>query len=367
MSLLQDPLPGERQFWLTLPVRRSAILAAKVLFAVVTIHLPYLISCAIVLQARGFPPVAYLPELFARQGLLLLVLTVPSLALASVARNAMQFILLALAIAAAAVLVAGNTGAFWPFYDLGQTIETTRRNLSLILPILASLAILWLQYRDRRTLLARGAGAAALIASAALFLLLSSTSILSVEAALRPLRPAPAATVRLSDQPRALIDMRRRQLGTGIVAAIPVNIAGAAPPDMATQLALEIEAPGVHSSTDLAPGAARGHAALIAEIAPSGDLLVLTFDRDLYRRIAHVPVTLKGHLLIQRSAANVWTGLQGFTRTDIPHMGKCAATESQGSLFQTSLFASPANRRTTSRQIESPWSTRPQAASGTKD
>jgi hypothetical protein len=338
--VLQDALPGERQFWLTLPHRRITLFAAKLLFIAAAIDVPYLVSNALVLEARGFTPFLYLPRLFAKQGLLFLLLTLPSLALASIARNTMQFILLALAVAAAAVLIGGNTGFAPSFYPrFARTMDETRRDLTLILPILAGALMIWLQYRDRRTSLSRGTGLAAIATAAALYLWLSPTSIASLEAALQPLRPTRAVTVRLSQQPGRPYNPGRRGTETGVTAVIPLDITGVSSLEFVSQLGLQIQAPdGFRVSTDLTPGPARRNALLLAGLSPDSAHLVLLMDSAVYNRIAHASVAIRGRLLVEQSQWSRPSALEGFTRRDIPGLGKCAASETGGHLYEENML-----------------------------
>src|SRR5689334_27335 len=56
LAIGQEPLTGHRQFWITRPYRRSGLLAAKLLFALAFVHLPFFVEQAYVLAARGFAP-----------------------------------------------------------------------------------------------------------------------------------------------------------------------------------------------------------------------------------------------------------------------------------------------------------------------
>ena len=67
VAVEQEPLVGDRQFWITRPYRRRDVLAAKLLFAALFVHLPMLVSDCWILQLRGFPPLSYTGELLAKQ------------------------------------------------------------------------------------------------------------------------------------------------------------------------------------------------------------------------------------------------------------------------------------------------------------
>jgi hypothetical protein len=67
LAVLQDPVVGDREFWLALPCRWRSMMGAKALFVLCFIHLPYLLAQAGILAARGFSPVTYFPLLLWKQ------------------------------------------------------------------------------------------------------------------------------------------------------------------------------------------------------------------------------------------------------------------------------------------------------------
>jgi hypothetical protein len=83
----QEPMVGDRQFWTTRPYRRSVLLAAKLLFVVMFVHVPFLLADVYILAMRGFSPLAYLPQLTWDQLLLVAALTLPAFALATLVRK----------------------------------------------------------------------------------------------------------------------------------------------------------------------------------------------------------------------------------------------------------------------------------------
>jgi hypothetical protein len=150
MAVLEDPLVGSRQFWITLPCRRRWLLGAKALFVAAFIHLPYFAYCAAILAARGFSPGAYLPHLLWKQVVLLAVLTLPALALAAVVENILQFMLVTIAAGGAAVAA---------FKGISYVVDQ-RGGVSLEAPALALLAVggalvVVIQFRWRKALASR--------------------------------------------------------------------------------------------------------------------------------------------------------------------------------------------------------------------
>ena len=62
-AVLGEPLVGDREFWMTRPYRWPRLLTAKVLFVALFVHLPSLLTDAAILAARGYNPLAALPQL----------------------------------------------------------------------------------------------------------------------------------------------------------------------------------------------------------------------------------------------------------------------------------------------------------------
>jgi hypothetical protein len=339
LCILQDPVPGERQFWLTLPHRRSALFASKALFVIAFIQVPYFLSSVLIVGARDFNPFQFLPHLFEKQLFLLFVLTLPSMALATVAKNAAQYVILALAICGGAILTAGNGSlaaiSVWPVP--WQDFDQVPRGLVLLLLALSSTIILWIQYRDRLTALSRAAGIAGLMASAAVYLWLPPWSSTSLEAALRPGRAPQSLNVRLREggqEPNLNGSSRGNQI------FVPLEITGGQGDGTRSLrlLDLDIEAPGgIHIKADnVRPGVPVRNASLVAYISATG--LILFFDRHTYSLVTKAPVTLKGHLAATFSSTGRKTALPESGPVEVPGVGKCASSNAPPDLFQDDLL-----------------------------
>lgn len=88
IRMVQDePLVGDRQFWVTRPYEWKKLLAEKVLLVLVFVNVPMLIAEAFLLAKAGFSPAPHLLGLVWMQLLLLLIPLLPLLALASVTRT----------------------------------------------------------------------------------------------------------------------------------------------------------------------------------------------------------------------------------------------------------------------------------------
>lgn len=161
--LHEEGLVGDRQFWITRPYSRWSLLAAKSLFVVLFMNVPLLIAGFVILAAAGFHPLAYLQEFLWMQFVLVGTLIVPPLALASVTRTLVHFVLALLGILTCFVVLvvifldAGQTNAHPTYWSGG--IAWAASLMSSVTLAGAALVILLLQWRTRRRWIAIGAGA----------------------------------------------------------------------------------------------------------------------------------------------------------------------------------------------------------------
>jgi len=159
-----DPIPGVRQDWLVRPILRVDLLLAKLLFVLMAVHVPLFLADVTRGLAFGFPFAACLGTAFSHGLFVLLVGSVPLFAFASLTKNTMEAItaalVLFLAVAAfSLVLHEGSHDGGLAVTGLGWIQEAAH---ALILMATAAV-VLSLQYFRRRTLLARGITAAAVV------------------------------------------------------------------------------------------------------------------------------------------------------------------------------------------------------------
>jgi hypothetical protein len=146
LAVHDDPLTGDRQFWLTRPISWKDLLAGKILFLVFAIHAPVLIAQSAAMLVYGFSPLHRLPIL-AEQQLTLLVFLAVVAVFASVTRTLAQIIILAMA--AGIVLIATKIlldPMFIGDWDSAQTMRFWIYNTPLAL---IALFLIWLQYFRR--------------------------------------------------------------------------------------------------------------------------------------------------------------------------------------------------------------------------
>ncbi|HEX3942111.1 MAG TPA: hypothetical protein VHX11_11565, partial [Acidobacteriaceae bacterium] len=88
--VLDEPLVGNRQFWLTRPYEWKKLLAAKTLFLICWIAVSYLLTEMLLLTEVGFNPMEHVPGLLAVLLFVIAVLLLPVFALTSLTSNFIQ-------------------------------------------------------------------------------------------------------------------------------------------------------------------------------------------------------------------------------------------------------------------------------------
>ena len=156
-----ESLVGNRLFWITRPYEWHKLLAAKLLFIALFIHLPLFVSQLILLKAASFPVVSSIPGLLFVHFLLFLALVLPCVTIASITSGIGQA---ALAILMLFFCLLGLLLFFSLNPDMDFATDATDAIQGLIYLGAASTVVL-LQYIYRRTRLARivAAGATLLI------------------------------------------------------------------------------------------------------------------------------------------------------------------------------------------------------------
>jgi hypothetical protein len=140
-----EPLVGERQFWITRPYQWQKLLTAKFLFLVAFLYLPFFIAQGLLLREAGFHLLSYLPGLFFNLLLVTLILIIPISAVATVTSGfaTSAFVLLGMVVYIAGLVAVSS---LLPLYD------TTSTNVGdIVLIVLCSLYIgaILVQYATR--------------------------------------------------------------------------------------------------------------------------------------------------------------------------------------------------------------------------
>src|ERR1017187_9151805 len=327
LAVLEEPLAGDRHFWLTRPHRRSALLAAKLIFALLFVHVPSLIADAYILAAHGFSPFESLPQLLWKQLTFAAFVTLPALALAAVIPSFTHFIVgtFAIATAAAFTFVVGgaSTTEKWQRPD-----DYLRGEITAVLIAAACIVIVWLQYRRGPPLLARTVGIAAALIAGALTGLVPESADYQARALLHPIQ----AALSLSIEPRA------QALGFadayGSMFGIPIVLSGlpAGAEFRTPALTLAVTAPDGrrYTNTTLTLDNLREKVQLDASLAHRYDggaaslWLRLRFDAAVYTALKDGNVRLTGHTAVSlvRQGETAWMPVGG--RVAAPGVGHCS-------------------------------------------
>jgi hypothetical protein len=159
LAVLEEPLVGDRHFWMTRPHPRHWLLLAKLAFALITLHLPLFLADVYVLSARGFSPAAHLDDLLLRQALFLAALTLPALGVAALVRSFTHFVIALFVVGALLVALDGQRYGY-------QLVSPWRESLVRWLLGGGAVIVLVGQYLKRRVATARAVGIVAALAAA---------------------------------------------------------------------------------------------------------------------------------------------------------------------------------------------------------
>jgi hypothetical protein len=232
-AVQQDVLVGVSQDWLVRPIRRGALLGAKVLFILVTVHGPMLLADIAHGMASGLTPREAIAAALNRSVSIALILDLPVFAIATLTRSLVQAASTCVAIWLAVVvgIAVGflvRRGVPPPFAASGMQWMTPA--FWMLLAFCAAIAIIRLQYRHRATSRAR-----AILWSAVLLAPLLSFSTwgaaFSVQRWLSS-DPATAQPIAITFEPtlgRAVAEATPTPAG---LVLLPIRVAGVAPAAM---------------------------------------------------------------------------------------------------------------------------------------
>jgi hypothetical protein len=233
----EESLVGDRQYWLTRPYSWKALLAAKLLFFLVFIHLPELAADVGALMARGESPMAHWAGLSMAQ-FFTLAMVLSAAALAAVSTGLAQFAGIFLA-AFAGFLLTAETLAYLVRGDPSWGgLGWLHNAATAVVAIFCAAAILAVQYAARKTTLSRWIFAAGVLAMVSMMRMLEPHAAFELQCWLDG-RRAPDSTARIvQDSPRGLETAPLPEASWGHTSMraveVPILIAGI-PPGMKLQ------------------------------------------------------------------------------------------------------------------------------------
>jgi hypothetical protein len=112
--VLDDGLAARAPQWLTRPCSRSVLLAAKVAFVLLVVHVPSFLSQLLIVSGSSVP--LSIRQLLLNQAVFAASVSLPAMALATLTKNLSHFVFGGIAIAAAALLVIAASASRNPFF-----------------------------------------------------------------------------------------------------------------------------------------------------------------------------------------------------------------------------------------------------------
>ena len=339
LAVLEDPLVGDRQFWVSMPCRWTSLLSSKALFAIAFIHLPYFIASAVILWARNFEPWLNPGQLMWKQFALLVALTLPALALAAVVRNIAHFMLAAVVLVAAVVFV--DSPEPW------MHLDPVRVGFSLAVLTVGAVGVSLFQYARRHTAMARLMGTLAVMTALAIYMWWPSEVSASLRCAASPASQGSVPfSLRVAERQGARLDSYARMNARNArLITIPVQAAGAPAAPLLTRfshVSLEIEGNrgDVVKAVMLRPSNQFDKISLQAWLMyPEADppWLMLTMSSELYEQLRANPVTVRGKAMVgvTRPGATVPVPVNG--EIVAPGLGRCSSSFVEARMWEEML------------------------------
>ncbi len=323
-----EPLVGDRQYWITRPYTWYGLLGAKLLFLVAFVYLPLFLVQAILLHHAGLHPLLAGGPFLKNFGYLTAIFILPMLALAAVTSTFIRFALSVLA--AIVYLIAAITVA--AFVAPSKLAVPYMGYVEGTLLVAVPLAALLLQYAYRRTALAR----ALLIATPAVaFLLILATPAATLigheYATALPLHgtfdPNPGYQVTEPGEPA---------IARGkVLLQLPVVIGGLPMRSALQSQHVIVTLDGVAGAAGPAVHYNSGWSETVSSLnpGPRPSRLLLTLPADVYNRVKDTPVTLHVTLGVEQlEAGTPYTITATAAPFPIPASGACRVDAETGSL-----------------------------------
>jgi hypothetical protein len=316
----EDPLIGDRQFWITRPSPWPIMLGSKLLFAVVVVHVPSFLADVVVLATHGFHPWEWLGRLLARQIVIAAGLTLPVIALTAALRSFAH-------VALSVIAIGGLTAVASDFIPLVHSRWRGEQDIRFILFLAvlgaAAAVVVPLQYARRRTWQAHTIGIAAVVAAELVLWSLPTVFFGRVRAAFEPARANIAFHLRPVDRHDPSNWMFRSYIPGGWTELrLPLSVSGI--PQGVGSLyevsSLELTAPGNRHYT-LHP----------SYFGP--DWIIVQILQQDYESAKDVDVNLKGAVIVILHRFGPSISIPVGARQPVAGAGHCGSTIIDRTLF----------------------------------
>ncbi|MBI5282012.1 MAG: hypothetical protein HY858_10045 [Candidatus Solibacter usitatus] len=327
LAVLEEPLVGDRHFWLTRPHRWPALLTAKLLFVALAIHLPSFFADIFVLAARGLPPASHLGDLLSKQVLFFGWMVLPAMAVAALVRNFAQFVIALFAIGTGLAML---NGGFQSIPDYSGLTSQVRHTLVRALLAGAAIVVIYTQYARRSVLAARLTGIAAALAASAVFAFLPALAEYAVRGV--GLAEAPRIALRNTASGESVPSAVRRQARPTVLLPIAVAPGEEGARVHVPLVDVEIVAPDGSRVESARPTPNRPFQqidlmAVVYSASRDNPLewLVLSFTDSAWNRVKNAHVRIGGSAALEFYHPGETTILPMLGSGNVPGLGRCTA------------------------------------------
>jgi hypothetical protein len=311
-----EPLVGDRQFWTSRPYHWLSLLAAKVLYLLLFLYLPFLLMQVYLLKRAGLYPTTAIPELLHNLLLLSVIIVIPIAAISAVTSSFVRTLISF--IGAVIYLIILSLCIFWMVIHRmpPPSIEPIITGLFIVLPA----AALVYQYATRRTAISRAILIATPAVIALLILITPATALIKHSYSLSStpkLGALPEGFGPKSPEPGPLY-----VIGNRVQVGIPFTVADADKDSnyVVTGVAATIDAPGVHwSSPYVTVQNARINAGAPISVIP------IDMPLDIFNQVGHAPADIHLSITAQQIKAaqpSTWKATAGSFA--VPGHGVCS-------------------------------------------
>ena len=296
-----EPLVGDRQFWTSRPYHWAQLFAAKILYVVAFILLPFLIMQMYLLKRAGLHPMLVLPALGHNLLLVTVVILIPVAAIAAVTASFVRTLLSMLGAIVYVLIIIALVGWFTLLHMQAPHLDWVLNTVFIALPLVA----LVYQYRTRRTLVSRLLLVATPLLAGIIVLAVPATALISrAYPAMDPAK-APKFT-SLSDMihPPANPAGHLAVTHGNVVLSLPFKVEGV---DEDSNYTVEgvratVDGGGVHANSSSPYLTSLGTTQINGGTPAS--LLVFTLPESVFNKIHNTPVDLHLELAAEHLKAN---------------------------------------------------------------
>jgi hypothetical protein len=304
-----EPIPGDRQFWITRPYEWRSLLAAKLLFIVAFLSIPLLLADAIILATQGFRIASNVPGLLWSVFLITVGYLLTFCAFATLMRSLTQWVLSAIVVVGLILALAAPTLEPWGGEDW------MRKHGEIAILWIAALTVLLWQYKRRRTVLSIAVMAAGLLAASLFASYFPATLALELETRFSRPKIDPssiAMAFRARTEPHS---EQYRWVGSQL--AIPVEVTGVTE-------GLRVISDRIHTTIEFESGEGWSPHDPFLQHSSDGYREILFVDRTIFEKPKDHPVRIRSTLYLTLWGPRSRVIQLGIRPVQLPGVGLCS-------------------------------------------